>query len=169
VSDQTTPPTIEAVIRSPIGEVRVWIDAEGAPRTSIVCEYMSGREAFDAGQQMAAVMELASNAVRGLVGRAQPFSAPLSAPPLGIARWVDERCVMDRTARVQSITLYEDYAAWAEGQSGRPLTMRGFADALSESRFPIAGKDRYGRKLRSGLRLKPAHDGEARPVLRVAG
>lgn len=157
----TNPPTIEAIVRTPLGTVRVWIDLDGAVRTSINAEIGGGGQDPATRPQVLAVADQAGRTIRAMLG----CDAGSPANPGAVAEWFAERAVADDGGRVPSLDAYEDYLAWCEGRRLRPLSLRLFGDALSD-RGMHAVKDRFGRKVRRGLTLKGP--GEA-AALRVVG
>lgn len=155
MSDHTTLPAVEAVIRTPLGDVRCWIDAEGAVRTSLNAQLGGGMDPAVRPQALA-VADQAARAIRALFG----CEAATPANPGAFSEWFAERVQPDDDARTRSVDFYEDYLAWCEKRSLRALSIRQFGDALSDRNGPPV-KDRYGYKVRRGLRLKPRADGPA--------
>lgn len=72
-----------------------------------------------------------------------------------LALFLDERCELDATARVESGELRDAYHAWEHARGGTP--MHDLFDRLEKRGF-AAGKTN-GKRIRKGLRLMPT--GEA--------
>lgn len=145
---------IEAIIRSPLGEVRVWIEPDGEGgqvRTSIRFDYddgLAGGVTQDALTRVAAHLE-------ATVRRLGPTPrATLSASP--VARWLVDRVEAAPAHRTPASDLYRDFLNWcdANGVNGAP-SQRSFGSALSDRGFRPAGLGRGGLVYRGGLRLKP--------------
>ena len=83
------------------------------------------------------------------------------------AEWFAERVVLDARERTLSSEFYRSYKEWCEEEGeAKPMNATAFGRALSDLQIVFAGKDRKGKKLRRGGRLKdyrdaPAADGGA--------
>jgi len=169
VSSTTKQQPIEAIIRSPLGEIRVWLDAApetdamaaNAVRTSVRMDYADDPAVCMAeiGQVTARLNEV----LRGLNG-GRP--AAETSQRANLALWLADRAVPEATARTPAATLFADYTLWCERRNTRPVNQVTFGSELRTRGFPVAGKDTTGRKYRGGLRLKPA---ETAPALAVVG
>lgn len=144
-------PAFEALIRSPLGEVRVWIDDDGEQRTELRVAFPSGAETAEQARLAAAVAEQVANVCRGIAGR----TGSGTASPNAFVGWFTERLVPDTGGRVSALVLYEDYLAWCQRRGITPMSLRLVADALSARGVLAVGKDRFGRKLRGGVKLAP--------------
>lgn len=151
-------PTFEATIRSPLGEVRVWIDADGELRTEMRIAFPSGPDTAEQARLGAAVAEQAAVISRGIAGR----TGSGMASPNAFVGWFTERLTPDTGGRVSALALYEDYLAWCARRGLAPMSHRHFGDALTQRGVLGAGKDRFGRKLRGGVKL--SLDGESPPL-----
>ena len=152
-------PTIEAVILSPLGEVRVWIDAGHATdrpapvRTSIRMEYVGDREADPCAADLARVVAQLEQALKGLNG-GRPL-ADTRRPP--VAAWLAERCILAPGARTLSSDLYADFTIWAAANGfAHVMSTRAFADVLRSHNIGLAGKSATGLKYRGGVTLRSA-------------
>ena len=145
-------PAFEALIRSPLGEIRVWIDDQGEQRTEMRVAFPSGADSAEQARLAAAVAEQAANVCRGVAGR----TGAGTVSPNAFTGWFTERLTPDVGARVQVMTLYEDYLAWCALRGVARMSLRQFADGLSARGVLGVGKDSFGRKLRGGVRLAPA-------------
>ncbi len=163
------PPQVEAVIRSPLGEVRVWLDAtpetDASPahavRTSVRMDYVD-----DPAVSLAeiGVVTARLNEVLGGLNGGRPASETTDRAT--VALWVAERAVLEATSRTPVSALYADYSLWCDRRGQRPVNVMAFGREMGARGFPVAGKDASGRKYRGGLRLKPI---EAAPPLSVVG
>lgn len=145
---------IEAIIRSPLGEVRVWIepDADGGQvRTSIRFDYDDG---LAGGVTQDALTRVATH-LEATIRRLGPTPrATLSASP--VARWLAERVDAAPAHRTPASDLYRDFLNWcdANGVQNAP-SQKAFGAALSDRGYRPAGLGRGGLAYRGGLRLKP--------------
>lgn len=71
------------------------------------------------------------------------------------AEWFRERLELDKSARVSAKELFEDYTAWCGDQGYEPMKQAAFGTALGDHQVIRCGKDRTGRVLRKGARLRP--------------
>lgn len=145
-------PAVEAIIRSPLGEVRAWVDGDGAIQTDIRLSLTA--EAASSGRTMAETGRAALAAVQSL--------SQMLGSPLVIARggpnlfelWVTERCDLDPAAITPSMTLYADFRDFLDARGGgAAMSIRSFADALRDKQV-FGRKNGDGRKVRQGIRLK---------------
>lgn len=150
-------PPIEAILRSPLGEVRVWIERDllteaddaHAVRTSVRLDYADD----PAVQQVAIgrVVNRMADVLRGMnLGRLAldgPSLSPFSA-------WIAARAILDPAARTLSRDLYADYRLHAVGVNGRVMSAKAFGDALRDRGCGAAGKDIRGLQYRGGIRLR---------------
>lgn len=159
----TSLPTTEALIRSPLGEVRAWVDETGAVRTEV--RLLLSKDAGDDGRVMAETGRAALSAVQSLGAMLNTAYAPVADGPNLFQRWFAERCVIDRNAITPSMTLYADFRDFADAQgSGAVMSLRAFGDALLDHQI-LSRKNGDGRKVRVGIRLRPAAEplaGQAR-------
>lgn len=168
-------PFIEAVIYSPLGEVRVWIEtppdaadpaafASNPVRTSLRLDYQGGRDDALAHAGLARVAAHLNEALRGLNG-GRPLRAVAEAP---IALWLADRAIVTPGARTLARDLYADYTAWCLAAGGQPMSQRAFGDALRDRQMGVAGKSSDGLQYRGGvtLRTPPAAGGD-QPQLRA--
>lgn len=155
------PPT-EALIRSPLGEIRVWIDADAGPesthavRSSIRVDYDDEGEAARRAHDMARVVGRLAQVVRGL---ANAESAPASAVAgaATFAPWLAERTEPDPTARTLIRHLHQDYVVWCDRSALPALPLREFGQLLSERGFTPAGlisQGGYKGQSRGGIRVR---------------
>lgn len=157
--------SIEAIIRSPLGEIRVWLDdtpetdagSANAVRTTVRMDY-----ADDPAMGMARiglVTARLNEVLRGLNG-GRP--AAENSHRANVALWIADRIATEAMARTPAATLYADYTLWCERRSARPVNQAVFGTEMTQRGFPVAGKDNTGRKYRGGLRLRPS---DASPAL----
>lgn len=71
------------------------------------------------------------------------------------SEWFADRLVIDKSAKVSASELFKAYKDWMEEMGHeRPMSQTTFGKALADRQIILAGKDRTGRKMRSGARLK---------------
>lgn len=147
-------PLIEAVVRSPLGEVRVWIDpADGVSvRTSIRLDYAGPRDADPSQADLARVAAQMDEALKSLNG-GRPLATNQTGP---FTAWLSERVMFVPRARTLARDLYVDYLAWC-AESGAPQSMsqRAFGSALADRQITRAGKSVDGLIYRGGAVLRP--------------
>lgn len=164
-STNTTPthPELEAVIRSPLGEVRVWLvpDDGGRPgglRTALRIDYADEAEAVHIGADMARVVARLAHVVRGLAGtEVAPAAAVAGATTF--APWLAARTEIDPTARTLIRHLHQDYIVWCDDQGLPAVTLRDLGHMLSDRGFTPAGLISQGGfkgQSRGGLRIRMA-------------
>lgn len=158
-------PSTEIQLRSPIGDVRVWIDSAGQIRTSINAEQNADDTAAGAVRDLTALVDRAQIAVRGLVTALGP-----QVRGAGLTTWLRARCdTSNPHVRTPATVLFNDYVAFIEAEGGQIMSRRAFGDALTSRGLPSAGKNAMGQKYRGGVALKPcaepasavAQDGES--------
>ncbi|ATC34084.1 hypothetical protein CA606_18080 [Caulobacter vibrioides] len=143
-------PETEIVVRSPIGDVRVWIDGDGLVRTSITADQTANDAAAGAVRDLGVLVERAQVAVRGLVTALGP-----QVRGAGLMTWLRARCdTSNPHARTPATVLFNDYVAFIESEGGQIMSRRAFGDALSSQGLPPAGKNAAGLKYRGGVVLK---------------
>lgn len=156
-------PDIEVTLRSPLGEVRVWLAPEGADdagmiRASLRIEYGDEADTVRTAADMARVVARLGVAVRGLAsGETAPAVSNVVAATL--APWLAERTEADPTARTLIRHLHQDYLAWCDRQGLPGLPLREFGNALSERGFTHAGLITQGGfkgRSRGGIRIRMA-------------
>ena len=158
----STPP-IEAVIRSPLGEIRVWLEPAtdetslDAVRTSVRIDYADDASALAVHDQLARVAASLDAAVRRLAP--QGFVAGEAAP---VVRWIADRAESAPGVRTLATDLFRDFVLWCDANGVRPMTQTAFSNALTDRGYRRAGKNAAGLIYRGGLRLK------AHPVAVVA-
>jgi putative DNA primase/helicase len=69
-----------------------------------------------------------------------------------LAKFIDERCVIDAQAWVVSGTLYAVYMAWCKSSGEEPVSNTAFGKRLTERGF-VANRRSNGERIRSGIRL----------------
>lgn len=69
-----------------------------------------------------------------------------------LARFIEEKCVVDAQAWVTSSTLYAVYVAWARAGGEEPITNTAFGKRLNERGF-TTGRKASGDRIRAGIRL----------------
>lgn len=154
----------EAVVRTPIGDLRVWIDFDdpappaGLVRTSVRLDYAGGDEdqARHAGQIGRVIAQLGQVA-RGLTGQVMP-GAGGAALAATVGPWLAERTEPEPAARALTRDLWRDYLAWCDGQGLPPVGQADFGAQLTDRGFAPAGTFRQGGaqgRARGGLRLRP--------------
>lgn len=161
---QSDLPAFEAVLRSPQGEIRVWLDPATKPdaeahavRTSLRIDY--GDEADRLVHDQAALRLVAqlTRAVRGLSGAGTAEVAAAAAAP-SVGPWLVERTEAEPTTRTLVAHLFQDYLAWCDRRAFTPLSRFDFGRELEQRGSPSAGKIRQGATqghARGGLRLRP--------------
>ena len=150
------------MIRSPVGEVRVWIDVEGQPRTSIHSDHGLDDAAAQAVRDLTLLLDRAHTAVKGLVAALGP-----QARSVGFTAWLRTHCDLGNPhARTPSADLYRSYSQWAQAEGCPPLSLRAFGDSLAAHGLPSAGKNANGQKYRGGvtLRAEPLRTEPPRPA-----
>ena len=150
------PHAFHAVLHSPLGEVRVVLDADGAVRTSLRLDYAdeAGRLSHD--QSALRLAHALAGVVRNLAGVGVAEAAAASAAP-SIGPWLVERCEADPTSRTLGQLLYRDYLAWCDRRDIRPVAVFEFHRDLDQRGFRTAGNIRQGGvqgRARGGLRLR---------------
>lgn len=159
-----TPPPIEALIRSPLGEIRVWLDhptddpATHGVRSSIRIDYADEGEAARCGHDMARIIGRMAHVVRGLAG-AESAPATAIAGAATFAPWLAERTEADPTARTLIRHLHQDYVVWCDRAALPALPLREFGHLLSERGFTPAGlisQGGYKGQSRGGVRIRMA-------------
>lgn len=164
----TANPSIEAVIRSPLGEIRVWLDVATetdagadptahAVRTSVRIDYADDAAALAVHDQLARVAASLDAAVRRLAP--QGFVAGEASP---VVRWIADRAESAPGARTLATDLFRDFVLWCDANGVRPTTQTAFSNALTDRGYRRAGKNAAGLIYRGGLRLK------AHPVAVIA-
>lgn len=143
-------PSTEILVRSPIGDVRVWLDDAGEIRTSITAEQSAGDDAATAVRDLNTLVERAQIAVRGLVTALGP-----QVRGAGLTTWLRARCdTSNPHVRTPATLLFNDYVAFIEAEGGQIMSRRAFGDALTSRGLPTAGKNALGQKYRGGVALK---------------
>lgn len=150
------PQQFEAVLHSPLGEVRVTLDDQGAVRTRLRIDYddEAGRLAHD--QAALRLAHALAGVVRNLAGVGVAEAAAAGAAP-SIGPWLVERCDPDPTSRTLGRLLYQDYLAWCDRRDIRPVALFDFHRDLDQRGFRTAGNIRQGGvqgRARGGLRLR---------------
>lgn len=154
-----TTPQIEAVIRSPLGEVRVWLDEDGDQQTDVRLAFQPGRDAAEDSEAMRRVARCALSVVAGLNGAMGPAGAHLEVAPGPFPLWFNERCVSTPPAEkveTPAGALYADLCYWwrAKGFDPNMLpSMRSLGDFLRGQGI-VTRKGSDGRKVRRNLRLR---------------
>lgn len=156
-------PALEALIRSPLGEVRVWIEptseadaqgglpaVDGELRTSIRLDFVQGPDAARCHDDLSRIADALNAAVRRL---AMPGGAALR--PTAVARWLSDRVDAGPSWRTPASDLYRDFTHWCDANGIRPISQRAFGDELAQRGFHRAGKSSAGMIYRGGLRIKP--------------
>lgn len=144
---------VEAVITSPLGEVRVWIEPDGEGgrlRTVIRHDFADGADAgllHDALSRVAAQLD-------ATIRRLGPVGKPAaSASP--VARWLADRTETGPAWRTPAADLYRDFLNWCDANGVGGISQRRFGDDLRDRGFRAAGMSSQGLRFRGGLRLKP--------------
>lgn len=148
----TTPVAVEAIIRSPLGELRVWIvpdDQGGTLRTASRFEFADGPATAAAHDDIGRVAQALADAVRRL---GPPNRPALSASPT--ARWLAERIETGPAWRTPAADLYRDFLNWCDANGARAVSQRHFGSELTDRGFRRAGQSAQGLVYRGGLRLK---------------
>ncbi len=158
----------EAVLRSPLGEIRVWLvpprDGDGpvgltaphAVRTAIRVDFDDDAERIRHDQAALRLVAELTRAVRGLSGIGPAEIAVSTAPSVG--PWLVERSESDPSTRTLSRYLYQDYLAWCDRRGFAPVALSDFGRELDQRGFRPAGVIRQGGvqgRARGGLRLRP--------------
>lgn len=74
-----------------------------------------------------------------------------------LGQFIEEHCVLDGQAFVNSGALFKVYTAWCEGNGSRPITTQAFGRRLAERGLrPDRGRD--GKRIWTGLRLRNAEE-----------
>ena len=160
MSDPTLPP-IEALIRSPLGEVRVWIDPTEtdpahAVRTAIRLDYDDPADRMQHDQTALRLVSELNRVIRALSGIGAAENAAATAPSIG--PWLVERVETDPTTRTLGRYLYLDYVTWCDRRGFTPVAAHDFGRELDQRGFRTAGTIRQGGtqgRARGGLRLRP--------------
>jgi hypothetical protein len=155
--DRPVPTPTEAIIRSPLGEVRVLIDADGKVRTSLRIDYAEGGGVGAAARAMAQVSDAATDAVRALVGR-------MGAQSDGslVADWLEERCVRATAACETERDLYTDFRGWLAAQRVEPpIPEADFHRSLSARKVGTIVRRSDGQIYRYSVHLKRGGGGLA--------
>lgn len=144
---------IQAVITSPLGEVRVWIepdDTGGRLRTVIRHDFAEGADAGLNHDSLARVANQLEQTIRrlGPVGRPATQASP-------VARWLADRTETGPAWRTPAGDLYRDFLNWCDANGVRAVSQRAFGDALADRGFRNAGLSSAGLRYRGGLRLRP--------------
>lgn len=151
----TTPaPAYEAVIRSPLGEIRVWIEAgeDGAPvKTSVRLDFADDADALRSHDELARVSAALDNAVRRLTPAGQ-----INGAPSPVIRWIADRCESSPGVRTPATDLFRDFVLWCDAHGVRPMSQKAFGVALGDRGYRTAGKSAAGLYYRGGIRLKAA-------------
>lgn len=71
------------------------------------------------------------------------------------AEWFGERLELDPDAKIGAGMLHQDYKDWCAENGHEPMTATAFGRALGDRQIVLCGKDRGGRKLRRGARIRP--------------
>lgn len=156
-------PSLEAVIQSPLGEVRVWLDpdpaaAAGGLRTSLRIDYADEATAVRIAADMGRVVARLGQVVRGLTG-AEAAPASAMAMVQTFAPWLAERTEADATARTLIRHLHQDYLTWCDRAALPAMPLREFGSRLSERGFTPAGlinQGGYKGQSRGGIRIRIA-------------
>lgn len=147
-------PSIEAVIRSPLGEIRVWIEPgeDGAPvRTSVRLDFADDADALRIHDELARVAAALDGAVRRQAPAGQMAG---SASP--VVRWIADRCESSPGSRTPATDLFRDFTLWCDANGVRPMTQKAFGSAMSDRGYRLAGKSAAGLSYRGGVRLRAA-------------
>lgn len=153
------PPTIQAVIRSPLGEVRVWVEPGSEPhaptgiRTSARIDYSDDADVVVLHDELVRVAAQLNSVIRRLApqGGSRPTASLLG-------RWIADRAVVTAGARVPAGQLFDDYATWCAEQGLKAISQKAFGIALTDLGFLTAGLNGRGLKMRSGLTLRTMAD-----------
>lgn len=145
---------VEALITSPLGEVRVWIEPDGEGgrlRTTIRHDFA---DAADAGLLHDALIRVAAQ-LETTVRRLAPVGRP-AAQASPVARWLADRTEAGPAWRTPASDLYRDFLNWCDANGVRPVNQRRFGSELSDRGYSAAGQTAAGLRYRGGLRIKAA-------------